>query len=183
MTANINIHNTARYTTSRHVQVLFTMFCFALLLLLAIQVSIKRVVASAHAQLFLLVITVGNTFPLVVTVGNTCPRVITVRNTFPLVATVRSTFPLFVTVRNTFPLVITVGNTFLLVITVGNKLPLVITVENTFPPLITVGKNNGSSFFLKKRGTFEMSSVGHRTNKTGENFNLAKIFLNMRVRL
>ena len=40
--------------------------------------------------------------------------------------------------------------------------PLVITVQNTFPLLITVGKNNGSSFFLKKRGTFEMSSMGHR---------------------
>ena len=120
---------------------LFTIFCFLLLLL--IKVSIKRVVASAHAQLFLVVITV----------------------------------------RNTFPLVITVGNTFLLVITVRNRFPLVITVENTFPPLITVGKNNGSSFFLKKRGTFEMSSMGHRTSKTGENFNLAKIFLKMRVRL
>ena len=75
------------------------MFCFVLLLL--IKASIKYVVASAQAQLFLLVITVGNTFPLVVT------------------------------------------------------------VENTFPPLITVGKNNGSSFFLKKRGTPEMSSMGH----------------------
>ena len=39
---------------------------------------------------------------------------------------------------------------------------LVITVENTFPLLITVGKNNGSSFFLKTRGTSEMSSMGHR---------------------
>ena len=39
---------------------------------------------------------------------------------------------------------------------------LIITVENTFPLLITVGKNNGSSFFLKKRGTSEMSSMGHR---------------------
>ena len=86
------------------------MFCFVLLLL--IKASIKHVVASAQAQLFLLVITVGNTFPLVITVGNT--------------------------------------------------LPLVVTVENTFPPLITVGKNNGSSFFLKKRGTPEMSSMGHR---------------------
>ena len=79
-------------------------------------------VASAHAQSFQLVVTVGNTFPLVITVGNT------------------------------FPLVITVGNTF----------PPLITVENTFPLLITVGKNNGSSFFLKKRGTSKMSSMGHR---------------------
>ena len=38
-----------------------------------------------------------------------------------------------------------------------------ITVENAFPLLITVGKNNGSSFFLKKCGTSEMSSMGHRT--------------------
>ena len=96
------------------------MFCFVLLLL--IKASIKHVVASAQAQLFLLVITVGNTFPLVITVGNMLP----------------------------------------LVLTVGNTLPLVATVENTFPPLITVGKNNGSSFFLKKRGTPEMSSMGHR---------------------
>ena len=97
------------------------MFCFVLLLL--IKASIKYVVASAQAQLFLLVITVGNTFPLVITVGNMLP----------------------------------------LVLTVGNTLPLVVTVENTFPPLITVtGKNNGSSFFLKKRGTPEMSSMGHR---------------------
>ena len=59
-TANINTHNSARYTTSHHVQVLFTMFCFVLLLL--VKVSIKHVVASAHAQLFPLVITVGNMF-------------------------------------------------------------------------------------------------------------------------
>ena len=124
-------HNTARFTTSHHGQVLFALFCFLLLLL--IKVSIKHVVASAHAQLFPVVITVGNMFPLVITVGNT--------------------------------------------------FPLIIIIENTFPSLITVGKNNGSSFFLKKRGTFEMSSMGHRTSKTGENFNLAKIFLNMRVRL
>ena len=58
------------------------------------------------------------------------------------------------TVWNTFPLVITVENTF----------PLVTTVEKTFPLLITVGKNNGSSFFLRKRGTSEMSSMGHRNN-------------------
>ena len=109
------------------------MFCFLLLLL--IKVSIKHVVASAHAQLFPLVLTVGNTFPLVITAGNR--------------------FPLVVTVGNTFRLVITVENTFPLVITVGNRFPLVITVENTFPPLITVGKNNGSSFFLK--------SVAHLT--------------------
>ena len=61
-----------------------------------------------------------------------------------------------------FPLVITVENTFLLVITVGNRFLLVITVGNMFPPLITVRKNNGSSFFLKKRGISEMSSMGHR---------------------
>ena len=104
---------------------------FYFLLLLLIKVSIKHVVASAHAQLFPLVITVGNTFP-----------------------------PLR-TVRNRFPLVITVGSTFLLVITIRNTFPLVITVENTFSLFITVGKNNGSSFFLKKRGTSEMSSMGH----------------------
>ena len=44
------------------------------------------------------------------------------------------------------------------------QVPLVITVETTFPQLITVGKNNGSSFFLRKRGTSEMSSMGHRNN-------------------
>ena len=49
-----------------------------------------------------------------------------------------------------------------LVITVENTFPLVTTVENTFPLLVTVGKNNGSSFFLKTRGTSEMSSMGHR---------------------
>ena len=75
------------------------MFCFLLLLL--IKVSIKHVVASAHAQLFSLVIAVGNKFPLVITLGK------------------------------------------------------------TFPPIITVGKNNSSSFFLKTRGTSEMSSMGH----------------------
>ena len=40
------------------------------------------------------------------------------------------------------------------IIAVGNRFPLVVTVENTFP---------ASSFFLKKRGTSEMSSMGHRT--------------------
>ena len=106
------------------------MFCFHFLLL--IRVSIKHIVVSAHAQLFPLIITVGNTFPLVVTVGST------------------------------FPLVISVGNTFPLLTTVGNRFPLVITVDNTFPPLITVRKNNGSSFFLKKRAISEISSMGHR---------------------
>ena len=52
------------------------MFCFLLLLL--IKVSIKHVVASAHAQLFSLVIAIGNTFPLVITVGKTFPPIITV---------------------------------------------------------------------------------------------------------
>ena len=113
------------------------MFYFVLLLL--ITVSIKHVAASAHAQLFRLVITVGNTFPLVITVVNT----------FPLVVTVENTLLLLITVRNTFPSLITVGNTFPFVITVRNRFPLVITVENTFLPLITVGKNNGSSFFQK----------------------------------
>ena len=47
---------------------------FYFLLLLLIKVSIKHVVASAHAQLFPLVITVGNTFPLVITVGNRFPE-------------------------------------------------------------------------------------------------------------
>ena len=51
------------------------MFCFLLLLL--IKVSIKHVVASAHAQLFPLVITVGNMFPPLITVGNAFPLVIT----------------------------------------------------------------------------------------------------------
>ena len=96
------------------------MFCFHFLLL--IRVPIKHIVVSAHAQLFPLIITVGNTFPLVISVGNTSP----------------------------------------LVTTVGNRFRLVITVDNTFPPLITVRKNNGSSFFLKKRGISEMSSMGHR---------------------
>ena len=76
---------------------------FYFLLLLLIKVSIKHGVASAHAQSFWLVITVGNTLPLVITVGNTFLLLITVENTFPLV----------ITVRNTFPLVITVGNMFL----------------------------------------------------------------------
>ena len=61
---------------------LFTIFCF--LLLPIIKVSIKHVVASAHAQLFPLVITIGNMFPLVIIVRNTFPLVIIVRNTFPL---------------------------------------------------------------------------------------------------
>ena len=73
-------HNTARFTASHHDQVLFALFCFLLLLL--IKFSIKHVVASAHAQLFPVVITVGNTFPLVITVGNTFPLIITVGNTF-----------------------------------------------------------------------------------------------------
>ena len=107
------------------------MFCFVLLLL--IKASIKHVVASAQAQLFLLVITVGNTFPLVITVGNMLPLVLTVGNTLPLV----------VTVENTFPPLITVGK--------NNG------------SLITVGKNNGSSFFLRKRGTSEMSSMVRHT--------------------
>ena len=44
--------------------------------------------------------------------------------------------------------------------------PLVITVGNTFPLVITVKKNSGSSFFLKKRATSEMSSIsmGHRSS-------------------
>ena len=86
-TANINTHNTARYTTSHHVQVLFMIFCFHFLLL--IRVSIKHILVSAHAQLFPLVISVGNTFPLVATVGNRFPPVITVDNTFPPLITVR----------------------------------------------------------------------------------------------
>ena len=74
------------------------MFCFLLLLL--IKVSIKHVVASAHAQLLPLVITVGNTFPLVITVGNRFPLVTTNENTFPpLVITVENTFPPYITVR------------------------------------------------------------------------------------
>ena len=70
-------------------------------------------------------------------------------------------FPLVITVENTFPPLITVGNKFPLVITVRNTFPLVITVENKFPLLITVGKNNGSSFFPKRRGPSEMSSMVH----------------------
>ena len=101
-------------------------------------------------------------FPLVITVGNMFPPLITVGNTFPLVITVGNTFPLVIIVGNTFPLVITVRNMFPLVITVENMFPLLITVGNTFTPVITVGKNNGSSFFLKNRGTSEMSSTGHR---------------------
>ena len=66
--ANINTHNTARYTTSHHIQVLLTMFYFLLLLL--IKISIKYVVASPHAHLFPLVITVGDMFPPLITVGS-----------------------------------------------------------------------------------------------------------------
>ena len=65
---------------------LFTMFCFLLLLL--VKVSIKHVVASAHAPLFPLAISVGNTFPLVITVANTFPLLTTVGNRFPPVITV-----------------------------------------------------------------------------------------------
>ena len=72
------------------------MFCFLLLLL--IRLSTKQVVASAHAQLFPLVIIVGYTFPLVVTFGNTFPPLITVGNTFPLVITVGNRFPPLITV-------------------------------------------------------------------------------------
>ena len=86
------------------------------------------------------------------------------RNVFPPLITVGNKFPVVIIVGNTFPLVITVENTFSLVIAVRNRFPLVITVETTFPQLITVGKNNGSSFFLRKRGTSEMSSMGHRNN-------------------
>ena len=67
---------------------------FYFLLLLLIKVSIKHVVASAHAQSFRLGITVGNKLPLVITVENTFPLVITVENTFPLVITVGNRFPL-----------------------------------------------------------------------------------------
>ena len=87
-------------------------------------------------------------------------------HTFPFVRTVGNTFPPLITVGNRLPPVITVENTFPLVITVETTFPLVLTVGNTFPPLITVGKNDGSSFFLKKRGTTEMSSIGHRTQAT-----------------
>ena len=106
--ANVNTCNTARCKTSHLVQVLFTMLCFLLLLL--IKVSIKHVVASAHAQLLPLVITVWNTFPLVITVANTFLPLITVGNRFPLVITVGNTFPPLTNVRNTFPLVITFGS-------------------------------------------------------------------------
>ena len=85
------------------------------------------------------------------------------RNVFPPLITVGNKFPVVIIVGNTFPLVITVENTFSLVIAVGNRFPLVITVETTFPQLITVGKNNGSSFFLRKRGTSEMSSMVRHT--------------------
>ena len=61
-----------------------------------------------------------------------------------------------------FSTVISGGNVFPTVITSGNVFPLLIIVGNTFPLFITVGKNNGSSFFLKQRGTSEMSSMGHR---------------------
>ena len=126
-------------------------------------------------------ITVVNRFPLVITVGNKFPLVITVMNTFPPLLSVGNRFPPLITVGNTFPLVITVASTFPSykcredvpatyncrehVPTSYNRrntIPLVITVENTFPPLITVGKNKCSSFFLKKRGTSEMLSMGHR---------------------
>ena len=71
---------------------LFMMFCFVLLLL--IKVSMKHVVASTHASLFPLVISVGNTFPLVITVANIFPLLTTVGNRFPLVITVGTCSPL-----------------------------------------------------------------------------------------
>ena len=52
----------------------------------------------------------------------------------------------------------------------GNRFLLVITVQNMFPPLITVGKNNGTSFFLKKSGTSK-SPVD-----TGRKLNVHKTF-------
>ena len=64
-----------------------------------------------------------------------------------------------------FPLVITVGNRFPLLITVKNTFSLFLTVKNTFLLLITVGKNHGSSFFLKKHGTSEISSMSHRSRQ------------------
>ena len=124
------------------------MFCFLLFLL--IKVSIKRVVASAHAQFFPLVVTVGNTLPPLITV--TFRQLITVGNKFPIFITfgnIGNTFPPLKTVGNTFPPLITVRNTFVLLITVGNRFPLVITVGNTFPPLITVGKIMAHFFFKK----------------------------------
>ena len=68
--------------------------------------------------------------------------VISSGNVFSIVITSRNVFPPLVNVRNTSPIVITVGNTLAL--------------------LVTVGKSNGSSFFPKKRGTSEMSSMSHR---------------------
>ena len=120
---------------------------------------------------FPLVISVGNKFPLVITVENTFLPLITVGNRFPLAITVENTFLPLINVGNRFPPLITVGNTFSLlentfplVITVKNTFPSLITVRNRFPLLVTVGKNNGSSFFQKKkRGTSEMSSMAHRT--------------------
>ena len=72
-------------------------------------------------------------------------------------------FPTVISSANVFPTVITIGEVFL-TFTSGNTFLLVITIENTFPLLITVRKNNGLYFFLKKRGTSEMSSMGHRTS-------------------
>ena len=100
------------------------------------------------------------------------------RNVFPRLITVGNKFPVVITVGNTFPLVITVENTFSLVIAVGNRFSLVITVETMFPQLITVGKSNGSSFFLRKRGTSEMLSMGHRNNaKINVSQNISCTFL------
>ena len=64
-------------------------------------------------------------------------------------------FPTVISSGNVFSTVITSGNTFPPLITVGSTFLLVITVKNTFPLLIPVGKNNGLSFFLKKRRTLK----------------------------
>ena len=73
-------------------------------------------------------------------------------------------FPTVTSSANVFPTVITIGEVFLTFTSGGNTFLLVITIENTFPLLITVRKNNGLYFFLKKRDTSEMSSMGHRTS-------------------
>ena len=127
--ANTDALNTARYTTSHHVRIGFAMFGF--LLLLPIKVSKKHVVASAHAQLLALVITVVHTFPLVMTIESTFPLFITFGITFPIVMAVANSFPLVITVGNRFPQVLTTYNCW-------NTFPLVVTVRNTFTLVITV---------------------------------------------
>ena len=101
------------------------------------------------------------------------PTVISSGNVFSTVITSGNLFRTFITSGNLFPTVITSKNKFPFDINIKNMFPLVITVQNKFPLLITLRKNNGSSFFLKKRGTSDLSSLSHR------NMHLKYVFHNM----